>query len=62
MPEKVIVDASVLIALEKIGLLDILCKLYNNVILPEAVISEFGTHYEEIMKLKDSECKPGGNY
>ena len=42
MPETAIVDTSALIALEKIDLLDILCKLYTNIILPEAVISEFG--------------------
>ena len=43
MPEKAIVDTSTLIALEKINLLDILCKIYAKVILPEAVINEFGT-------------------
>ena len=57
MPEKVIVDASFLIALEKIGLSDILCKLYTNVILPEAVISEFGTpsiNCYSVMKVESS--------
>ena len=43
MHEKVIVDTSVLIALEKINLLDVLCKMYSEIILPEAVIGEFGT-------------------
>ena len=43
MPEIAIVDASALIALEKINLLDILCRLYAEIILPEAVINEFGT-------------------
>ncbi len=43
MPEIVIADASALIALEKINLLDILCSLYAEIILPEAVINEFGT-------------------
>ena len=43
MPEKVIVDTSVLIALEKINLLDILCKIYGVFIMPEAVFNEFGT-------------------
>lgn len=42
MPEIAIVDTSVLIALEKINLLDILCKIYDEIILPEAVINEFG--------------------
>ena len=43
MPEIAVVDASALIGLEKINLLDILCRLYEEIILPEAVINEFGT-------------------
>ncbi len=43
MPEKAIADTSALIALEKINLLDLLCKIYSKIILPEAVINEFGT-------------------
>jgi len=43
MPETAIVDASALIVLEKLNLLHILCKLYSQIILPEAVINEFGT-------------------
>jgi len=43
MSDTVIVDTSVLIALEKIDLLDILCKIYSEIILPQAVINEFGT-------------------
>jgi len=42
MPESVIVDASILIALEKIELLQILCKIYKEIILPDAVVKEFG--------------------
>jgi len=42
MPESVIVDASVLIALEKIDLLPVLCNIYEKVILPDAVVKEFG--------------------
>jgi hypothetical protein len=42
MPETIIADTSVLIALEKINLLHILCKLYKKIILPEGVIAEFG--------------------
>jgi predicted nucleic acid-binding protein len=42
MPEAVIVDASVLIALERIDLLKILCKIYKEIILPDAVVKEFG--------------------
>ena len=42
MPDIVIVDTSVLIALEKIKLLDLLCKIYKEIILPEGVVKEFG--------------------
>ncbi|MCL4457023.1 MAG: hypothetical protein M1147_07900 [Nitrospirae bacterium] len=34
MPETIIADTSVLIALEKINLLHILCNLYKEIILP----------------------------
>ncbi len=43
MPEKAIVDTSALIALEKNNLLNVLCKIYSEIILPESVINEFGT-------------------
>jgi len=43
MLERAIADTSALIALEKIGLLDVLCKIYSEIILPEAVLNEFGT-------------------
>ena len=42
MPDIVIVDTSVLIALEKIDFLQILCKIYKEIVLPEAVVREFG--------------------
>jgi len=42
MPETVIADTSSLIALEKINLLPILCKIYSEVVIPESVINEFG--------------------
>lgn len=43
MPERAVADTSALIALEKVNLLDILCKIYAEIILPEAVINELGT-------------------
>ncbi|MBI5179902.1 MAG: DUF3368 domain-containing protein [Nitrospirae bacterium] len=52
MPEVIIADASALIALEKINSLDILCKLYSEIILPEAVINEFGTPTIDCYKTK----------
>ena len=42
MPDSVIVDTSSLIALEKIGLLNILCDLYSEILIPESVMREFG--------------------
>lgn len=42
MPEIIIVDTSVLIAFEKIDLLQILCKIYKEIILPDTVAKEFG--------------------
>jgi hypothetical protein len=42
MPEPIIIDTSSLIALERINLLQILCKIYQEVAIPESVIKEFG--------------------
>jgi predicted nucleic acid-binding protein len=42
MSDQAIVDTSVIIALEKINNVDVLCKIYSSILLPEAVISEFG--------------------
>lgn len=41
-PEIIVFDTSSLIALERINLLEILCQLYKEVIVPESVIKEFG--------------------
>jgi hypothetical protein len=38
MPERAIVDTSVLIALEKLHLSQALCKLYSEIIVPLAVV------------------------
>jgi len=43
MPEPILIDTSSLIALERINLLQILCEIYKEVIIPESVIKEFGT-------------------
>lgn len=53
MPDTVIIDTSVLIALEKIDLLDILCKIYSEIILPQAVINEFGTPSIQCYTIKE---------
>jgi len=42
MPEPIIIDTSSLIALERINLLQILCEIYKEVVIPESVIKEFG--------------------
>ncbi|PIV84734.1 MAG: DUF3368 domain-containing protein [Nitrospirae bacterium CG17_big_fil_post_rev_8_21_14_2_50_50_9] len=43
MPDKPVVDTSALIALEKINIVHVLCRLYGEIILPEAVVKEFGS-------------------
>ncbi|WP_256359154.1 hypothetical protein [Candidatus Marithrix sp. Canyon 246] len=40
MSKLVIADSSCLIALSKIGQLDILCKLFEHIIIPDAVYYE----------------------
>jgi predicted nucleic acid-binding protein len=57
MPESVIADTSVLIAFEKLNLLEILCKIYKKVILPEAVVREFGNVGIECYVTKKVESK-----
>ena len=42
MLEPIIADTSSLIAFERINLLQILCKIYKEVVIPESVIKEFG--------------------
>lgn len=42
MPDKIIVDTSVLIALDKLNLLPLLCNVYSEVWIPEGVKKEFG--------------------
>src|SRR3990167_1044554 len=55
MPEIIVVDTSVLISLEKINLLQILCKIYKEIVLPEAVINEFGNINLECHSIKKVE-------
>ena len=42
MPENIIVDTSCLVVLHKIGELDLLKKLYENILITESVAKEFG--------------------
>ena len=42
MREPIIADTSSLIALERIDLLQILCEIYKEVVIPESVVKEFG--------------------
>jgi len=37
MPDKIIIDTSVIIALEKLNLLSLLCKVYSEIFISEAV-------------------------
>lgn len=43
MHESAIIDTSALIALEKLRLSPVLCLLYSEIIIPGAVVDEFGT-------------------
>lgn len=43
MPETIIVNTSCLIALYKINRIDLLCKLYKKVLVPEEVYEEFSS-------------------
>ena len=42
MPEECVVDTSCLIVLDKIGLMSLLCRLYEKVYIPRGVVAEFG--------------------
>lgn len=55
MSKKAIVNTSCLIALSNIGMLDILCKLYGEVIIPSAVMEEFGEIRLNCMKIEKVE-------
>ena len=55
MLETIITDTSALIALEKISLLETLCKIYAEIIIPEAVINEFGNPSIECYSVKKVE-------
>ncbi len=50
--DKVIIDTSCLIALEKIGIIEILCKLYNEIIIPEGVLKEYGEIHLDCIKIE----------
>lgn len=55
MPDTAIADTSALIALEKINLLNILCTLYDKILLPEAVLREFGASPPACHEVKNIE-------
>ena len=55
MPNKVIVDTSVLIALDKLNLLPLLCKVYSEIWITEAVKKEFGAIILPCIRIKKSQ-------
>jgi predicted nucleic acid-binding protein len=55
MPDTAIADTSSLIALEKINLPDILCKIYDKILLPQAVFREFGAPHPVCYAVKKIE-------
>ena len=48
----VIADTSVLIAFDKLGILDLLCKIYKEILIPEAVLKEYGTKLNKYFQVK----------
>jgi predicted nucleic acid-binding protein len=55
MHNKIIVDTSVLIALEKLNLLTLLCKVYDEIIIPEGVKKEYGELNLPCLKIQKPE-------
>lgn len=55
MPERIIIDTSSLIALDKLNMLHLLCKAYTEVWIPEAVKKEFGEIILPCLLIKKSE-------
>ncbi len=53
MPDRsiAIADTSVLIAFEKLNILDKVCQIYEEIVLTEAVHQEFGSHIYECFTL-----------
>ena len=53
MPETIVItDTSCLIVLSKLGMLDILTKLYSNVVITEDIANEFGEPLPGWIKIK----------
>ena len=50
--DTVVADTSVLIAFEKLGILDLLCKIYKKILIPEAVLQEYGTKLNNCFQVK----------
>ena len=47
-----IADTSVLIAFDKLGILDLLCKIYKEILIPEAVLKEYGSKLNKCFQVK----------
>ncbi len=57
MPEIIIVDTSVLIALDKLNILSLLCNIYSELWIPEAVNKEFGPIVLPCVSIKKTKNK-----
>jgi predicted nucleic acid-binding protein len=54
MPEKAIIDTSVLIALERINIIDVLCRIYSHIILLKAEsLALIDSAYHKAKELRD---------
>ena len=48
----VIADTSVLIAFDKLDILNLLCEIYKKILIPEAVLKEYGTKLNKCFQVK----------
>jgi predicted nucleic acid-binding protein len=54
MPEKAIIDTSVLIALERINIIGVLCRIYSHIILLKAEsLALIDSAYDKAKELRD---------
>ena len=57
MPKNIIVDTSCLVLLEKIDELDVLQKLFSNIVITPVVAGEFGSDLPKFIEVKEAEDK-----
>ena len=48
----IVADTSVLIALEKLNIFDSICNIYEKVLIPQAVLKEYGSQLNECFEVR----------